>query len=141
MARKHKDRSQQSKPASGMEADRAERIRTPGTHGDTRAGDEGVDDTAMSRTQRDDMSGTPRHGDRLAGEQTNENMSTRQRNESTQREKSQRSGRTGQRANDERFDDASGFSGQGAQRENPMENAEGTGYRGRERSSSDESSN
>ncbi|HET9441422.1 MAG TPA: hypothetical protein VFO52_14695 [Longimicrobiales bacterium] len=139
MARKHKDRSKKSSSTSGMEGDRAERIRTAGTHGDARAGDEGVDDPAMSGTQRDDMSSTPPHGDRPAGEGTNEKMSARQRGESSQHEKSQRSGRTGQRANDERFDDASGFGGQGAQRENAMENAEGTGYRGRENSNSDDS--
>jgi hypothetical protein len=129
--------------------ERLERVRGAGSHGDARAGDEGVDDPAMSRSHRDDMSTMPNHGDKLGrtnddvsehGERTNENMATRSREDSAQREMSQRGQRTGQRANDERFDDASGFSGQGAQRENDMENAEGTGYRGRERSNTDDSS-
>src|SRR5688572_20144034 len=62
---------------NGMEAGRAERIRGPGVESDRQAGDEGVDDSAMSRTHRDDMSGTPAHGDRLSGRE-----SGRQRNES-----------------------------------------------------------
>lgn len=76
------------------ENDRLERVQGDGSHGDMRAGDEGLDD-AMSRTHRDDMSATPMHGDQI-GE-----------------------GRT---------DDASEFSGQGAQKEGDMEEAEGTGY-------------
>ena len=78
-----------------MENDRMDRVQGAGSHGDMRAGDEGLDDSAMSRTHRDDMSATPMHGDSL-GE-----------------------GRT---------DDASGFSGQGGQKEGAVEEAEGTGY-------------
>lgn len=133
--------------------DRLERVRGAGSHGDAHAGDEGVDDPAMARSHRDDMSTTPQQGDKLGnmeageseqGERTNENMAMRGGERSSERESqrdlSQRGRRTGKRANDERYDDASGFSGQGAQRENDMENAEGTGYRGRERSNTDDNS-
>ena len=78
---------------------------------------EPLDDSAMARTHRDDMSATPAQGDRLS-----------ERASSSQREQAQRSERTQQRANDERFDDASEFSGQGGQKEGESEDAEGTGY-------------
>ena len=102
---------------SGMESDRADRVRSAGARGDAQAGDEGVDDPAMSAAHRDDMTETPMHGDRLR--------------EQGQRMESQRSRRTNQRANDERFDDASDFSGRGGQKEGSRMGAsrrEGTGY-------------
>jgi hypothetical protein len=102
---------------NGMEAGRAERTRSAGAHGDAQAGDEGVDDPSMSRTHRDDMSTTPAHGDRLKSSE-----------KSSQRDASQRSRRTEGRANDERFDNATDFGGQGGQKEGPSEEAEGTGY-------------
>jgi hypothetical protein len=114
------ERDNQSAPMlseNGMEAGRAERTPSEGTQGDQRSGDEGVDDPALSRMHRDDMSTTPAQGDGLDSGQS-----------SGQRDESQRSQRTQQRANDERFDDASGFSGQGGQKEGEFEEAEGTGY-------------
>jgi hypothetical protein len=107
-----------------LENERLDRVQSTDSHGDMRAGDEGVDDPAMSRSHRDDMSATPMHGDELREGRTdmNEDMSAGNRMES------QRSRRTGARANDERFDNAAGFSGQGAQKEGAMEEAEGTGY-------------
>jgi hypothetical protein len=103
---------------TGMETDRAERMRGAGARGDALAGDEGVDDPALSTAHRDDMTETPRHGDRLR--------------ESSQRMASQRSRRTNQRANDERFDAASEFSGRGGQKEGSRQESEsqreGTGY-------------
>ena len=84
------------------------------SHGDQNSGDEGVDDPAMSATHRDDMTETPMQGDKLEEEQN-------------QRMESQRSQRTEERSNDERWDDASDFSGRGDQKEG-AEDAEGTGY-------------
>jgi hypothetical protein len=107
-----------------MENERMDRVQSPGSHGDMRAGDEGVDDPAMSRSHRDDMSATPMHGDRLGEGRTDMNEDQG----SSNRMESQRSRRTGGRANDEQFDNAAGFSGQGAQKEGAMEEAEGTGY-------------
>ena len=98
---------------SGMEADRAERTSGAGSHGDAHAGDEGVDDPSMGAVHRDDMTETPMHGDRLA--------------EGSQRMQSQRSDRTMERSNDERWDEASEFSGRGDQKEGSSD-AEGTGY-------------
>ncbi|HEY0304122.1 MAG TPA: hypothetical protein VGC44_04075 [Longimicrobiales bacterium] len=107
----------------GMQEDRIERVNAHGANGDTRSGDEGLDDPAISRTHRDDMSATPMQGDRLTEDmELDENMSNGNRQES------QRSHRTNQRANDERYDSAAGFSGQGAQMEGSAEEAEGTGY-------------
>jgi hypothetical protein len=115
---------------NGMEADRADRTRGAGARGDALAGDEGVDDPAMSAGHRDDMTETPLHGDRLR--------------ESSQRMQSQRSRRTNQRANDERFDEASEFSGRGGQKEGSRRESEsrreGTGYTGSERSNTDDNS-
>ena len=117
-----------------MENERMDRLQGAGSHGDMHAGDEGVDDPAMSRSQRDDMSATPMHGDRLGEGQSadasptggeldmNEDVTAGNRMES------QRSRRTNARANDERYDNASGFTGRGAQRGGSMEEAEGTGY-------------
>lgn len=99
------NREHEALSASGMESHSAERVGGAGTHGDARAGDEGVDDPETMR----------------GGERTNENMARK-------------------RTNDERFDDASDFGGQGAQRGHDMEKAEGTGYRGRERSNTDDNS-
>lgn len=97
---------------NGMEADRAERTRGAGSHGDAQAGDEGVDDPAMGAVHRDDMTETPMQGDSL---------------DRSQRMQSQRSERTMERSNDERWDDASDFSGRGDQKEGSSD-AEGTGY-------------
>ena len=108
-----------------MEDDRLDRVRSTGANGDASAGDEGVDDPAMSRTRRDDMSTTPRHGDEL------EEASNRDMNEdvgSDNRMQSQRSRRTRGRANDERWDNADDFTGKGNQREGSSR-PEGTGYR------------
>jgi hypothetical protein len=103
MARKRNDRSNRSEQTdSQMERN---------------GQSEPLDDSAMSRTHRDDMSTTPAQGDDLS-----------ERESSSQREESQRGRRTQQRANDERFDDASEFSGQGGQKEGESEDAEGTGY-------------
>ena len=115
----HRKREQTN---TGMEADRAERTPGAGVHGDRTAGDEGIDD-AMSRTQRDDMSATPMHGDELSGSSPERSSSE----SGTQQEQSQRSQRTNKRANDEEFDNAREFSGQGEQKEG-SEHAEGTGY-------------
>ena len=127
----------------GMEADRAERTSSAGAHGDARAGDEGVDDAAMSRVRRDDMSATPMHGDRLAGdmsEDMNEDISAGNRMSASQRDQSQRSTRTEERANDEEFDNAQDFTGEGGQKEGSHRSGqEGTGYT-RERSNTDDSS-
>ena len=116
MARQRKERANLGEQNSGMEADRAERTRGTGVHGDGTAGDEGIDEP-MSRTQRDDMSATPNQGDELKED----------RSSSSQSQKSQRSERTNKRANDERFDEATEFSGQGNQKEG-SDSAEGTGY-------------
>jgi hypothetical protein len=105
-------RNESLQSENGMESDRAERTMSAGSHGDAQAGDEGLDDPAMSRAHRDDMSATPMQGDELE----------------SQRMQSQRSERTQQRANDERFDNAEDFSGQGGQKEGADRNAEGTGY-------------
>jgi hypothetical protein len=107
-----------------MENDRMDRVQGAGSHGDMHAGDEGVDDPAMSRSHRDDMSATPMHGDQLGEGRTDMNQDQGSGN----RMQSQRSRRTNQRANDERYDSAEGFSGQGAQKEGAMDEAEGTGY-------------
>jgi hypothetical protein len=83
---------------------------------DSRVGAEGIEDPAMSAVEPDDMTETPMQGDEL-GE--------------SQREQSQRSMRTNQRANDESWDDASEFSGRGGQKEGMRESEsmpEGTGY-------------
>jgi hypothetical protein len=143
-------RNESFESTRGMENDRAERTMSAGTHGDAQAGDEGLDDPAMSRAHRDDMSATRMHGDKLgAGQSTDalssldseEAMSANDRSaQSGQQEKSQRSNRTGKRANDERYDNAEGFSGQGGQRENSDRNAEGTGYTGDDDSNTDDSS-
>lgn len=81
---------------------------------------------------RDDMSTTPSHGDQLgepagmdarpADADSNEDVTGGNRMES------QRSRRTGGRANDERWDKAGNFTGKGNQREG-SEHPEGTGYR------------
>ncbi len=107
----------------GTEDDRMERLGSTGAAGDQSAGDEGLDDPAMSRSHRDDMSATPMHGDRLdAGDRDmNEDVSAGNRMQS------QRSRRTSKRATDERYDNADSFSGQGGQKEG-AEEAEGTGY-------------
>ena len=76
-----------------------------------------------------------RHGDNKAGDEGVDDPAFTE----TQREKSQRSHRTEKRANDERFDDASDFGGQGAQRGHDMDEAEGTGYRGRDKSDTEDS--
>jgi hypothetical protein len=110
-------RNESLESENGMESDRAERTMTAGARGDAQAGDEGLDDPAMSRSHRDDMSATPMQGDKLE----------------SQRMQSQRSERTQQRANDERFDNAEEFSGQGGQKEGSDRNAEGTGYTSDER--------
>jgi hypothetical protein len=110
-----------------QDPDRMERVQNADAHGDMLAGDEGLDAAAMPRSQRDDMSATPMHGDELNEDVTAGN-----------RMQSQRSRRTNARANDERYDSAAAFSGQGAQKEGNMEEAEGTGYR--ERSNTDNSS-
>jgi hypothetical protein len=117
-------RNESVESVSGMENDRAERTMSAGSHGDAQAGDEGLDDPAISRAHRDDMSASGMHGDKLTD---------------SQRAMSQRSRRTNQRANDERFDNADDFSGQGAQRGNDVEDAEGTGYTGPERANTDDS--
>lgn len=109
-------RNESLESENGMESDRAERTQGAGSHGDAQSGDEGVDDPAMSRAHRDDMSATPLQGDELKN----------------QRMQSQRSERTQQRANDERFDNAEEFSGQGGQKEGADSKAEGTGYTGSE---------
>jgi hypothetical protein len=101
-----------------QDSDRMKRVQNADAHGDMLAGDEGLDAAAMPRSQRDDMSATPMHGDELNEDVTAGN-----------RMQSQRSRRTNARANDERYDSAAGFSGQGAQKEGNMEEAEGTGYR------------
>src|SRR5687768_340000 len=130
MARKNRSREME---------DRMERMPTEtDSHGDQSAGDEGVDDPAMSATHRDDMTETPMHGDRLGeGDNTDaslplesdEMMDAQDRtNESGQRMQSQRSERTEERSNDEKWDDASDFSGRGSQKEGSDEAAEGTGY-------------
>ena len=106
------------------ENERMDRVKGAGSHGDMRAGDEGLDDSAISRTHRDDMSATPMHGDELVEGRTDQSEAP----SSDNRMESQRSRRTGARANDERFDNADGFSGQGAQMEGTAEEAEGTGY-------------
>jgi hypothetical protein len=130
MARKNDDRANLGEQVNnrGMEADRAERTGSSSMEGDAAAGDEGIDEVT-SRTQRDDMSVTPRQGDELK----------RSGRQSSQSQKSQRSHRTNQRSNDEASDTAGGFSGQGSQMEGTDESAQGTGYT-RERSESDESS-
>jgi hypothetical protein len=110
-----------------QDSDRMERVQNADAHGDMSAGDEGLDAAAMPRSHRDDMSATPMHGDELNEDVTAGN-----------RMQSQRSRRTNARANDERYDSAAGFSGQGAQKEGNMEEAEGTGYR--EASNTDNSS-
>lgn len=107
-----------------LENDRMDRVQGAGSHGDMHAGDEGVDDPAMSRTQRDDMSATPMQGDQLGEGRAD----TAEDHGAGNRMESQRSRRTNQRANDERFDNAEGFSGQGAQKEGATDEAEGTGY-------------
>ena len=123
MARNRDDRANLGEQVNrGMEADRAERTRGAGVHGDGTAGDEGIDD-AMSRTSRDDMSATPMQGDELNESASDQSSGT----SGSQRQKSQRSQRTNQRANDERFDNATEFSGQGDQKEG-SDRAEGTGY-------------
>lgn len=124
MARNRNERANLGEQVNqGMEANRAERTRGAGVHGDGTAGDEGIDD-AMSRTHRDDMSATSNQGDELSESGSLDRSSSRS---STQREKSQRSQRTNKRSNDERFDNAREFSGQGNQKEG-SEEAEGTGY-------------
>ena len=133
---------------SGMEADRAERTSGAGTHGDAHAGDEGVDDPAMMSTHRDDMTETPMHGDRLGeGRSTDatesldsDEMMAAERGMSDQSEMSQRSMRTHERMNDERYDNASDFEGRGSQKEGRDEMSEGTGYTGGERSNTEDSS-
>ena len=120
-----------------IENERMDRVQSTGSHGDMRAGDEGVDDPAMSRSHRDDMSATPMHGDKLGEGRTDRNEDQGSGN----RMESQRSRRTGARANDERYDNAADFGGQGAQRGNSMENAEGTGYTDDATTSNDESEN
>ena len=123
MSRNKKERANLGEQMNtGMEADRAERTPGAGVHGDRTAGDEGIDD-AMSRTQRDDMSATPMQGDELSADSPDRSSGE----QGSQREQSQRSQRTNKRANDERFDNAKGFSGQGEQKEG-SEHAEGTGY-------------
>lgn len=116
-----------------MENDRLERMQGSDAHGDTRAGDEGVDDAALSRSHRDNMTSTPRHGDELGeGRSAEAGRSVEtDRNEDVttgNRMQSQRSQRTRGRANDERWDNAESFSGKGNQREGSAR-PEGTGYR------------
>jgi len=91
----------------------------------------------MDRNRRnpenlDDMSATPKHGDRLANPTTDAQDSRdsgmHEDAASANRTESQRSRRTGGRANDERWDEAGNFSGKGNQREG-AEQPEGTGYR------------
>ena len=53
------------------EQDRPERVQGAGSHGDMRAGDEGLDD-AMSQNHRDDMSATPMHGDQMGEGRTDD---------------------------------------------------------------------
>lgn len=125
-----------------MENDRLERMPGSDAHGDTRAGDEGVDDSALSRSHRDDMTSTPRHGDEL-DEGTSSaagRAAESDRNEDVtagNRMQSQRSQRTKGRGNDERWDNAESFTGKGNQREGSAR-PEGTGYR--ESSNTDDSS-
>lgn len=108
--------------------DRMERVRNADAHGDQRAGDEGVDDPAMSRTHRDDMSATRMQGDKLGiGTTSMEDMQASGQGDK-QTEKSQRSERTNTRANDELYDDATNFTGEGAQKGAGADRAEGTGY-------------
>jgi hypothetical protein len=71
-----------------------------------------LDDAAISRGHRDDMRATPAHGDRL-DEQFNENEDASEN------------------------EDSSSFSGQGAQKEGSVEDAEGTGYTGRSNAEQD----
>lgn len=125
-----------------MENDRLERMQGSDAHGDTRAGDEGVDDSALSRSHRDDMTSTPRHGDELGEGSSSEPSRSVEtdRNEDVtagNRMQSQRSQRTKGRANDERWDNAESFTGKGNQREGSAR-PEGTGYR--EGSNTDDSS-
>lgn len=117
--------------------DRMERVKSADAHGDQRAGDEGVDDPAMSRTHRDDMSASRMQGDKLGvGPTSVDEMQASDKEDNT--EKSQRSERTNARANDELYDDATNFTGQGAQKEGKPGKAEGTGYTKDEQSSSKE---
>ena len=132
MGRKKNDRANQREENNeslqterGMENDRAERVMSAGSRGDANAGDEGLDDPALSRAHRDDMSASRMQGDKL--NRSSERM-TETSEESVQRQASQRSQRTEERANDERFDNAEDFSGQGSQKEGSDRNAEGTGY-------------
>ena len=130
-----------AKRKRNMENDRIDRMHASDAHGDARAGDEGVDDAALSHSHRDDMSATPRHGDVLREERTGETSrsASRDMNEDVtagNRMHSQRSRRTESRANDERWDAADRFSGQGNQQEGAAR-PEGTGYR--DRSNTDDS--
>ena len=132
MGRKKIDRANQREENNesletehSLESDHSERVMRGGARGDANAGDEGLDDPAMSRAHRDDMSATRMQGDKL--NRSPERM-TELSEESEQRKVSQRSQRTEERANDERFDNAEDFSGQGSQKEGSDRNAEGTGY-------------
>jgi hypothetical protein len=132
MGRKKIDRANQREENNesletehSLESDHSERVMRGGARGDANAGDEGLDDPAMSRAHRDDMSATRMQGDKLS--RSPERM-TEQSEESEQRKASQRSQRTEERANDERFDNAEDFGGQGSQKEGSDRNAEGTGY-------------
>jgi hypothetical protein len=137
MGRKNIDRASEREQnneslenVSGMETDRAERVMSAGSHGDAQAGDEGLDDPALSRGHRDDMTSQPMHGDSLrrGSEELAEESESESLEESDQRMASQRSQRTDKRANDERFDNADDFNGRGGQKEGSDQNAEGTGY-------------
>lgn len=135
-SRNAESRNESLESMNGMETDRAERTMSAGSHGDAQAGDEGVDDPAMSRAHRDDMSTTRMHGDKL-GVGNRESMSA---SEGGQREESQRSNRTEKRANDEKFDNAEDFTGRGAQKEGSGDSAEGTGYTKDRTSNTDDNS-
>ena len=82
------------------------------------------EDPAMSAAHRDDMTETPMHGDELEPDMMESG--------SDQSMQSQRGMRTNKRANDERYDDASDFSGRGGQKEGSRQESEsqreGTGY-------------
>ena len=137
MGRKKLDRASQREQnneslesVSGMETDRAERVMSAGSHGDAQSGDEGLDDPALSRGHRDDMSREPMHGDSLrrGSEELTEESESESLEESEQRMASQRSQRTDKRANDERFDNATDFNGRASQKEGSDRQGEGTGY-------------
>jgi hypothetical protein len=92
----------------GTEDDRMERIKTPGSNGDMRAGDEGLDDPATSRTHRDDMTTTPGHGDKMGEGRTDD--------------ASDFSGQGGQKEGAEEEAEGTGYTGDSARRQNRREN-------------------